>query len=238
MMMDTTVTILNWKRPDNLNRRILPALDRNPRVAEVFVVNNNCSDSGLIMASEKVRVFDIGRDHGLDARFAVAYFARTPLLFVQDDDLVVSPEAMDRVLDASLADERIHGFFGRRPTHENRYALYLDRQVADAEVVLTRALACRRRAVDPFFALREAEPVMRARGRHGEYGTNPENGEDIIFSYALRAANEGRLHEVHAAPEEGIEELPQYGVAQHANRRFHDHRTEILRACQEATGMM
>jgi hypothetical protein len=235
--LDTTVTILNWKRPENLIRHIIPALDSNPRIAEIFIVNNNCSDPGGIVAGGKVRIFDIGRDLGLDARFSVAHFAKTPLVFIQDDDLLVPPRAMDVLLDASLEDNRIHGIFGRRPTADNKYATFVDAENAEVGMVITRALACRRTAIAPFFSLRETEPIIQARARHKEFATHPENGEDIIFSYALRAANWGQPHRVHALTKNAINELPEYGVAQCQNPRFADHRTAIMRACQEATGI-
>jgi hypothetical protein len=235
--MDTTVTILNWKRTENLNQHILPSLNRNPRVSEVFVVNNNPSEFGHIRSIDKVRVFEAGRDLGLDARFSVAFFAKTPLVFIQDDDLMISESAMNILLDASLRDYKIHGVFGRRPKEGNQYADFVDRQNSGVEMVITRALACKRASVASFFTLRETGPVLEARARHKEFSTNPENGEDIIFSYALRAANWGDLHQIHALKPQDVTELPDFGDAQWRNSRFSTHRTAIMRACQEATGL-
>jgi len=226
-----TVVLLNWNRVENLTRRIIPLYMAMDLVAEILVVNNNPADKGKICSGDKVQVIEATRDLGLDSRFAAALMARTEAVLIQDDDLALPRHTLAALYQAWLADgERLHGCFGRRPTEENRYAYLADQVNAFVPIVLTRVLLTGRALVALFFSAREHRAIKSARAEHARFGTNPENGEDIVFSYAV-ARRYGKKHRIHALD---VMELPTGSETLSKELRpFWEHRTEIMRAAQQ-----
>lgn len=225
-----TAVILNWKRPGNLREHILPSLEANPTIAEIIVVNNNRSEAPIAEGG-KVTILEGSRDFGLDSRFAAALLARCDFVLIQDDDILLPENSIQELLNAAIADShRLHCCFGRNPAGANTYASNVDRREAEVEMALTRALVVKREHLSLFFEARESPCIKEARGRHKGYGTNAENGEDIILSYAMLRKYE-RKHRVHALP---VKELPTGGVglSELYFDRFRAHRTEIMRAAQ------
>lgn len=226
-----TVVLLHWNRLENLTRRIIPLYMAMDLVAEILVVNNNAADRGKICSGDKVQVIEATRDLGLDSRFAAALMAKTEAVLIQDDDLALPRQSMEALYQAWLADgERLHGCFGRVPTAENRYAYLMDQVNAFVPIVLTRVLLAGRALVPLFFSAREHRAIKSARAGYAKFGTNPENGEDIIFSYAV-ARRFGKEHRIHQLD---VMELPTgAGALSKDLGSFWAHRTEIMRAAQQ-----
>ena len=79
--------LVSFRRPANLTR-IVAELDRLDFVDEILVWNN-APDSPLTLSSPKARVLSGTGNDGCKARFACAALARNPVIYTQDDDVLV-----------------------------------------------------------------------------------------------------------------------------------------------------
>ena len=222
-----SVVILNWDRLHHV-KRIVEKYQSYPDVREVLVVNSN--PDAEFPSVDKLTVMQTTRDFGLDSRFAAAAMAATDQVLLQDDDILLPQKTVAALSDASRREPmRLHGLFGRNPNSENEYALFYERTSAVAEIILTRAVVAWQSQISEFFPARTRTPIIAARRRHREFQTNPHNGEDIIFSYAVSAAT-GERHRVHDFE---VEELHGMGLGiSETGSGHYEFRTEIMRAAQ------
>jgi hypothetical protein len=198
---DTTVVIMNWKRPEGVVD-IASCVSRYRRVKEVIVFNNNADDQIVsfldkaLENSPSVTICHSARDMGLHSRFAAALLAKTDRIIIQDDDMMLTEtgtELLLRRLDAEP--DVLHGPYAAWSTESNYYDK--TRPVAGgvaasrAPILLTCILACTRTHVARFW---EYAVDMEA---FASYGKPTWNGEDIVFSLANVAGTGGKLHRVH-----------------------------------------
>jgi hypothetical protein len=218
-MKAVTGVLLNWKRPANV-ARILSGWQSGGIVDEAIVWNNNPDSS---FRHHWAKVVNAAQDLGLYTRFAAACLARNDCLLIQDDDLELPFDSLERLCDAWQRDpDIIHGVFGRAPKHDGSYARNVGGN-AEVPVVLTRVLMAHRRYAAEFF---QYAPRFTDIQRDGKPAGN---GEDIIFSYVARRAS-GRLNRVHRVP---VNELPAPHSIHGRNWKAHvAHRSRLLRACE------
>jgi glycosyl transferase family 64 len=213
-----SVVMLSWKRPANI-ARVVDDLLAHAVVDDITVWNNNPQCALSLPAA--VRVID-SPDLGLYTRFAAGCLARHEMVFVQDDDLLLSPGTLDALHRHALGEpDVLHGIFGRAPTAAGRYARLLEGS-GQVPIVLTRALVCARRYCAKFFEhVHRFDELQRDSVPYG-------NGEDIIFSY-LAMKESGRMNRIHALP---VLELPaEQSIFERSAGHF-EHRTRIMQACQ------
>lgn len=214
-----TAVLLNWKRSANVEL-ILDRWRAGDLVSEAFVWNNNPHDP--FPAHPWATVINTNRDLGLYTRFLVAQLATRDCILIQDDDLLLPEESLSRMYAGWLqAPEILHGVFGRAPKPDGSYKIDLLGD-CDAPIILTRAMLADRRYFTEFF--RELPAFAEIQADSVPFG----NGEDIIFSYVVRALS-GRLHKVY-----GVEfaELPAQDPI-HARNGHQEHRTRLLRFCDD-----
>jgi hypothetical protein len=144
-------------------------------------------------------------------------------VLIQDDDLELPSEALQKLLDAWRADPHVlHGVFGRGPRPDGSYAEAF-RGTGEVPVALTRALMTHRVYAAAF--LEEVGQFDAVQFDSQPYG----NGEDIIFSYVVRRRS-GRLNRVQDLP---VVELPAPDAIHDRDRPEHiAHRDRVLRACE------
>lgn len=218
-MKAVTGVLLNWKRPVNV-ARILSGWKTSGLVDEAIVWNNNPDAS---FRHQWAKVVNADRDLGLYTRFAAACLARNDCLLIQDDDLELPGDSLQKLYDAWQRDpDIIHGIFGRAPKPDGSYARNVNGN-AEVPVVLTRVLIAHPRyAVEFFQHASRFDDIQRD-------GKPTGNGEDIIFSYVARRAS-GRLNRVHRVP---VNELPAPHSIHGRNWKAHvAHRFRLLRACE------
>lgn len=82
-----TACLLSWKRPQNL-KQIVRSLHPHAFIDEILVWNNDPTVS-LEVPGAKTRVIPADENMGCYGRFLCARHARNPIIYVQDDDVVV-----------------------------------------------------------------------------------------------------------------------------------------------------
>ena len=219
-MSGVSAVVLGWKRPENV-QLIVDGWRSSGLVDQAIVWNNNPE---ITFTHDWATVVNASSDLGLYTRFAALALAEHPTVIVQDDDLQLPPSTITSLLEAWELQPRIlHGLFGRGPRPDGTYARDLEGDQV-APILLTRALVTQRRHAARFF---HAAPHFA----HLQAGSVPQgNGEDIIFSYAVRRWS-GRLHRVHALARE---ELPAPDAIHHRDWAAHvAHRTRLMHAGEE-----
>ena len=216
-MSGVSAVVLNWKRPANVHL-ILDSWRASGLIDQAIVWNNNPDTD---FRHDWATVVNASPDLGLYTRFAAVALAAHPTVLVQDDDVHLPSSTISALLDAWTAQPRIlHGLFGRGPRNDGSYARDLEGD-QPAPIILTRALVTQRRHAARFF---HAAPLFE----HLQTGSTPQgNGEDIIFSYAVRHWTR-RLHRVHALARE---ELPAADAIHQRDWGAHvAHRTRLMQA--------
>lgn len=220
--MPVTVIMLNWARPDNV-QRLLADYQRMDAVASIVVVNNNPANNYTPPegCSKLVRV-DASADLGLYSRFAAAALAKTPAVLIVDDDIVLPQTTVNELVRLWETDpSRIYGIFGRRFNRET-CAYSPSNALGDVPVVLTRAAIttpemCARALVHGVSILRECP------------GEPPGNGEDIVLS-ATAMASSGKPNHAILLPFANLN----YNDVNAISVRFKqhkEHRSAVLRWC-------
>jgi hypothetical protein len=167
-----SIVFFNWKRPENLTQ-IIDTQSAYGCVSEFIVFNN----SPVPFFHDKAQVLNSTHDFGLKCRWAPACFATSPIILLQDDDLIL-PEMTIRILEAMTVRDphRIHGVFGRR------IGVGYDRRNAygACDIVLNRVSMFHRSALPVIIQCANDY-------RDAGYEIPHKNGEDIFMSYAVRS---------------------------------------------------
>ena len=116
--MAISVVLLSWRRPENL-QQIVGALRKNPLVKEVIIWNNNPE---ITLKSDEAIIINSAHNFLCLARYCLVPLTKHPLIWFQDDDLLISAEQLDAIVSAySMAPDRIYGCRGRNLI-QGRYA--------------------------------------------------------------------------------------------------------------------
>lgn len=216
--MTASLLILSWKRPENLTR-IVSLQQTYNRLGEILIFNNNNSGS-LGFSDPKVKVLNASCDFGLRTRWILAALATNDCLIFQDDDILLSEEAVEAFVGAiSLDSTRIYSLHGRNPSPDGKYNT--EEAEGEVEIVLTRAAAIHKRVVPLIFQseqeFREAGLVIPA-----------NNGEDIFLSYCI-SSHFGKKHLTLKLP---FTDLPSPYALSSRPGHFVE-RTKVVRQCKK-----
>jgi hypothetical protein len=217
-----TGVMLSWKRPDNV-QKILDGWAKDPLIDEAIIWNNN---PDIVLPQHPwAKIINAQQDLGLYTRFLAAQLASNDCILIHDDDLYLPPESVAHLYAAWQEEPNcLHGRYGRKPTRNNGYAIAIEKD-GRAPIMLTRAVMTHKQWPPLFFLVApQFEELQRAGKPYG-------NGEDIIFSYAIRQQNGNKLHYVHKVP---VQKLPApYGI-HHVQQQNHvAHRSRVVRACEK-----
>jgi len=200
-----TFIILNWRRPANVDS-ILSAMDGIELVDERIVWNNNPK---VTYSNAAALVINSGRNFGFDARYAIATLSRNECLLFADDDLLL-PAATISALHAAWSAEPgiVHGLYPRVARPDGSYARWLNEEPGysgcRAIILAGRATMFSRSLLPAFFQARDHPGVKSLRDQFEARGGSPNNGDDILMSYAAYWQS-GQLNRGHRLP---IVELP------------------------------
>ncbi len=213
--------MLNWKRPENV-AAIVNGCAQNPLIASGIVWNNHFSGLPPFKSGHDFVLVTPDCNVGLNGRFFAASMMERECVLIQDDDLELPPETVNRLHEAWKADpEIIHGLFGRRPSPDGSYNSR-NAPAGECPIILTGALVVSRLNVYRMLIHLPDFAAIQAAGQ-------PEgNGEDIIFSYVVRfySGRMNRVHQLTAKPlpaPDAISRWPGYAK----------HRTCVVRACED-----
>jgi len=194
-----TFVILNWRRQANVDA-ILAALDGIDAITERIVWNNN---PGVTYANPAAVVINSGRNFGFDARYAIAALARNDCVLFADDDLRLPPETIDALYAAWSAEpELVHGLYPRVARPDGSYARWLNEEPdyagCRAIILAGRATMFSRSLLPAFFQARGLSAVAALRDRFEARGLAPNNGDDLLMSYAAywQSARLNRAHKL------------------------------------------
>lgn len=108
--MAISAVLLSWRRAENL-QRIVRTLWENPLVKEVLIWNNNPE---VVLESEAATVINSSQNFFPFVRYCLIPLTKHPLIWFQDDDLLIRPEQLDAIVsEYSKAPDRIYGCRGR-----------------------------------------------------------------------------------------------------------------------------
>ncbi|GAX78650.1 hypothetical protein CEUSTIGMA_g6088.t1 [Chlamydomonas eustigma] len=175
-----TVVIMNWQRPDNVIHiaRIYVTYES---IAEIIIWMCH-PDTKFKLSLPKVRIIDdvsANDKYGLSIRFKACLLAKTPWVFIQDDDHYIKKQGLSRMLMAKQKyPQRIIGVFGRdwphgpSPQYIRKPVQYGPSRIALTVMLLSDVETCK--AFWKYAPL--VEPYVR------EHSSPLWNGEDIFFS--------------------------------------------------------
>jgi len=216
-----SLVILNWRRPDNV-RTLLDRYVTFGSVDDIIVWNNN---GAVPFAYPHAKVRCINSDEfGLTTRWLACLAARHDCVIVHDDDLICDQATIDALIAQHHADPiPTYTLHGRNPTAANEYAEKVDHvaEPCECDIHLTRVTCVNRRWVPRYFEAIAAMGLEIDPARGG--------GEDIVMSYAARAAS-GRRPIVVPGRYEDL--LAPHGLANRNGSQVSD-RTSIMHACQQ-----
>ena len=124
-MSKITFVLLNYKRPDNLIKHIIPSLLKNELTDKIIVshaLRETCFDTYVHDDRLlQLKSFEEQKRVGMYCRFLATERASTECIAFQDDDFVVDNASIKFCYEKWLEDKQsIHGFTGRVIT-ENTY---------------------------------------------------------------------------------------------------------------------
>ncbi len=162
-----TAILLSWRRPANLPV-IVERLRKSRLFREVLVWNNNPE---ITLACEGAVVINAGRNFFPFVRYCLVALASHPLIWFQDDDLLVSPDQLEKIFAAyELAPDRIYGCRGRNLV-DGRYSR--DVVHGNCDVILGQSMLFHKRLLNSVLPALNALAPM-------------ERGDDIAFSLLCR----------------------------------------------------
>ena len=216
-----SLVVLNWQRPENV-RQILDRYVSFDGLDDIIVWNNN-GNTPFVYLHPKVRCIN-SDEFGLNTRWLGSLLARHSCVIVHDDDLICDEATIDRLIAYHRADpDRTYTLHGRNPTRSNQYADKVDHvaEPTECDVHLTRVTCVNRRWVPRYFDALAAMGI--------DITPQAGGGEDIVISYAIRAATGRRPLVVPGSYEDLI--APHALANRYGSQA--EERTVIMRACQQ-----
>ena len=178
-----SVVILNWLRPENIHKKILPSLAQCPIVGEV-IISHGRSDTYFDWQCSNLSIhhrkdFILNQEYGLSLRFVCASQATFSTIVFIDDDLVPHPATLINMFRLYQKNAPcLVGRFGRFPTNPIGYSsLPISDKFTEAPLLLTSLLfAPKSLCFDFFQATTPIKEFVKLESRP------LWNGEDLTLS--------------------------------------------------------
>ena len=221
-MSKITVVILNYKRPDNIRKYIIPNLLHNYLVKNIILSHalpeTYFEDFSNYPQILHLKHFDENKEFGVFCRFLAAKLAKTNCIIFHDDDFLFCNNSIKSCFTYWKENKNlIYGFRGR-DIKIDKY-IGLDSQQEDVPVVLTQFAMTSKylikfvlnnyKKIDPF--VRDCIPIW--------------NGEDIFLSLCA-ILNSKKLNKIFKL---NFINLPENNYSIHKNIGHYEHRTFIVK---------
>ncbi|MHC4430364.1 MAG: hypothetical protein ACYS14_08165 [Planctomycetota bacterium] len=165
--MAISAVLLSWRRPENLPQ-IVRELRKNPLIKEVLIWNNNPQ---IALESDEAIIINSAQNFLCVARYCLVPLTKHPLIWFQDDDLLISAEQLDAIVSAySMGTSRIYGCRGRNLI-QGRYDPAI--VYGECDIILGQSMLFHKKL---FY---EVAPTFHAMD-------SIERGDDIAFSLLCR----------------------------------------------------
>lgn len=134
MIQKISVVLLTYKRPENC-QKIIQTYETYKIIDEILVASNG--EFLAVCDLKKTNVFDLDNSLGCFARYYVAQKAQNEIIFLSDDDFLLSEKDLESLVKYyNNTPEVIHGYFGRKLRGDIFYAKYIDGIESQFDIVL------------------------------------------------------------------------------------------------------
>jgi hypothetical protein len=184
--MDNGITaiLLNWKRPNNLRKHILPELTRCPAIKEIIISHGRRDTQFNWKTSTPIQVrhrddSSLNQIFGLSLRFLVARQAKYSNILLVDDDVIPHPVMIINMFNRYQQNYPcIIGKYGRCLDSRLRYSTDpLPPNITQAPIILTSLMMFPKNLANLFF--QESPKILRwVKNNSMPFW----NGEDIFLS--------------------------------------------------------
>jgi len=216
-----TIVILNYKRPDNIRKQIIPNLLSN-KLIENIIVSHALPETYFEDFQEFSKVihlkhFEENKKDGLFCRFLAANLSKTKCIAFHDDDFLIKNNSIKNCYYEWMKNKTsIHGFTGRDISenkyfppncHTNRPPIILTHFAMTSKFIINKVIN-KKNLIDSF--VRDCIPIW--------------NGEDIFLSFISMLVS-GKLNFLHAFDFKKLDE----SYAIHKNEGHFKHRTLLVK---------
>lgn len=220
-MSKITVVILNYKRPDNIIKYIIPNLLNNNLIKNIIISHalpeTFFKDYSNYPQIIHLKHFEENKKFGVFCRFLATGLANTNCIAFHDDDFLICNNSIVKCFNSWQNNKKsIHGFRGRN-IKKDEY-IKSDASQENVPIVLTQfaltAKSCINFVLNNYLKLdsfvRDCNPIW--------------NGEDIFLSLTA-ILNSKKLNKIYHFD---YHNLPQY-YAIHENPNHYEHRTYVVK---------
>ena len=182
-----SLIILNWKRPDNIKKHILPYLENNSYIDEI-IISHGREDTIFDYVSENKNVIHrydskLNQSLGLSLRFLAALTCQNKIIMFMDDDEIIFNDDIYRCYNTIKNNKNIGiiGKYGRKLYKENNKYIYNFHNVNGiSDIILTKFMLLKKNIIYDFF-------YNSIYVEHLQKTAKPFwNGEDIFISLLAR----------------------------------------------------
>lgn len=183
-MLEYSVVILNWKRPQNV-LQIIKRMVTFKCVHEILV-SNGLKDTAIAYHHAKVKIKNdyeqVNAIFGLDRRFYNALKCQKDNIIIIDDDKLIEESELRKILEVYERNkQRIVGWAGRNVYNQQTQQINYryENVYGEVDIVITQLIVFQRKYAHLFFL---CKPYVESIYKTGvPYG----NGEDIFFSFLV-----------------------------------------------------
>jgi len=185
--MKISVIILNWKRPENIRKFILPNLEKNNLVDEIIISHGN-KNTFFDYVTDKVLIIHrkdwiYNNEFGLSLRFLCGLSAKNKIICFMDDDEIIHYDDFKMCVNVLKNNDNcgIVGKYGRILNYVGKKYEYNTRNVTGiVDIVLTKFMIFHKKLIYDFFL--NNDNLDNLLSQSIPYW----NGEDIFISLLSR----------------------------------------------------
>ena len=182
-----SLIILNWKRPENIKKHILPYLEENNIIDEIIISHGNKDTIFNYESNKKIIIHrhdnELNQNFGLSLRFLAALTSKNKFIMFMDDDEVISNDDIEKCYYQIKNNKNlgIIGKYGRKFYKQgNQYVYNFHNFKGISDIILTKFMILRKQIIFDFF-------VNSMHVEHLQKKSKPFwNGEDIFISLLSR----------------------------------------------------
>ena len=182
-----SLIILNWKRPNHIEKHILPYLEDNNVIDEI-IISHGRKESVFDYESKKKNIIhrydhELNENFGLSLRFLSALTSTNKFIMFMDDDEIISNQDIENCYYKLKENNNlgIIGKYGRKFYKEkNNYIYNYHNYNGLSDIILTKFMILKKKLIYDFF-----ENSLNV--EHLQKKAKPFwNGEDIFISLLSR----------------------------------------------------
>ncbi|MFT7313634.1 MAG: hypothetical protein ACI9J5_001773 [Paraglaciecola sp.] len=220
--LGSTMIISSFMRLENI-QKILEHYNKYKILTEIIVWHNGPDKLDIKNIGQKIKIIE-SDDMGLMSRYAAALLAKTELVFLHDDDLLLPEKSLLKMLQLHIdGDRRTISIEGKIPHSDGSYGQSIKPKIGDSiecEIHLNRCICTSKSIIPAFFAFLYKTGLSLSPQAGG--------GEDIVYSYAARTVTNKRPLAVGLS----FENLDNQAAISNREGNQHKNRSKMMKVCQ------